>query len=250
MTSNFTRTPFVLVALAVSFSGICGQEVVAVKKETPSPCPQLSLNGPGERIIKEGERLPITVMVNGGDPNVTPNFVWTTSGGVIDSGQGTRSVVLDTNGSGYDRGIRVDLWVAGYPSDCSLQSHLNLKVVPPAVRVLEFGELTPEKETAQVEEILSVLRSSTDNVYVLGYAGKTNPRGYVNVVLKRIKSQLLASGLAYERIAFVDAGYREEPSFEIWTVPVGADAPQPKPTVKTKDIVFPKPAAATPAKKQ
>jgi hypothetical protein len=65
-------------------------------------------------------------------------------------------------------------------------------------------------------------------------------------MLKRIKAQLLASGLQYERLAFIDGGFREEPAIELWIVPVGSDAPRAKPTVNAREIVYPK---TTPAKK-
>ncbi len=206
----------------------------------PNPCPQLALNAPGGRILKDGETVSISVNLAGGDASASPNFVWTTSAGVIASGQGTRNVSIDSTGAGNDRQINVDLWVGGYPAECSLQANAVLKVVPPAHKALEFGEIEPEKETDLLKGFLETLSGNTDNIYVFGYAGRNNVRGFSNVTLKRLKTELVANGINYQRLGFIDGGFREVPAFEIWLVPVGADVPRSAPTIAAKDIVFPK----------
>jgi hypothetical protein len=221
----------------------------APKKEGPPPCPQVAVNGPGQRIFRDGERLTFAAIVTGGDPAASANFLWTTSAGVIETGQGTRTITVDTSGAGNDRQVGVDLWVGGYAPECLLQARASIKIVPPALKAFEFSELPPEQESEQLATFIPGIQHLTDNIYVLGYAGKTNVRGFANVVLKRIKAQMLASGIAYERLAFIDAGYRDLPAFEIWIVPVGADAPRPKPTLSAKDIVFPKTTTSNPAKR-
>lgn len=249
------RSVLVQIAHSVTLLVSCGvftlaqDPIIPLKKEGPPPCPQVSLNPPGQRIFRDGERLPFTAIVTGGDPAANANFVWTSSGGVIETGQGTRSITVDTAGAGNDRQLSVDLWVGGFAPECSLQARTTIKIVPPATKTFEFGELSTEKESEQLSSVLPGLQALTDNIYVFGYAGKTNPRGFANATLKRIKAQMLASGIAYERMAFIDGGYREQPVFEIWIVPVGADAPRAKPTISAKDIVFPKTAPAPPAKK-
>ena len=225
------------------------QDPIPVKKEGPAPCPQVSLNSPGQRIFREGERLPFSAIVAGADPAANANFVWTSSGGVIETGQGTRNIIIDTTGAGNDRQISVDLWVGGFAAECSLQARTSIKIVPPASKTFEFGDLPVEEESEQLKAIIPSLQSLADNIYVFGYAGKANPRGFANLGLKRIKAQMLANGIAYERMAFIDGGYRERPAFEIWIVPVGADAPRAKPTISAKDIVFPKTMPTAPAKK-
>jgi hypothetical protein len=215
----------------------------------PSPCPQLVLNAPGGRILKDGETVSVSANLAGGDGSASPNFVWTTSAGVIASGQGTRNVSIDSTGAGGDRQINIDLWVSGYAPECSLQANAMLKVVPPAHKALEFGELEPEREAELLNSFVENLSGNSDNVYVFGYAGRSNVRGYASGILKRIKSGLVAKGMNYQRLGFIDGGYREVPAFEIWLVPVGADVPRSTPTIAAKDIVFPKTAPTAPAKK-
>lgn len=211
-----------------------------------NPCPQVELRAPQEQIVKDGEQVGFAVVLAGGTPVSTPMIVWSTSAGSIASGQGTRNVRVDTNGAGQDRQLRVDVWVGGYPPECSVQGSTTLRVAPPASKVSEFGEIALEQENEMLKEFATALMSSNDNAYVFGYAGRNNVRGYTNATLKRIKTQLIADGIPYERIAFIDGGFREKPSIELWVVPVGADAPRATPTVNAKEIVFPK---APPAKK-
>jgi hypothetical protein len=136
--------------------------------------------------------------------------------------------------------LNVDLWVGGYAPECSLQANTLLKVASPASKALAFGDIEIDKEAEQLKEFATTVAGSSDNIYVFGYAGRTNPRGFSNTALKRIKAELIASGINYERLALIDGGFREQPEFELWIVPVGAEAPRSKPTVAAKDIVFPK----------
>lgn len=214
----------------------------------PNPCPQLVLNAPAGRILKDGETVSISAGLAGGDASAIPNFVWTTSAGVIASGQGTRNVSIDSTGAGNDRQISVDLWVSGYAPECALQANAKINVVPPPHKAVEFGEMEAERESELLKGFLENLSGSSDNVYVFGYAGRTTVRGYTSANLKRIKATLLTHGMNSQRLGLIDGGYRETPAFEIWLVPVGADVPRSTPTIAAKDIVFPKPAGA-PGKK-
>src|SRR5215210_3163149 len=75
------------------------QSTNPVEKRDPvpaaQPCPQLSLNAPTGRIIKDGESIAFSGGLAGGDPRVVPTFVWSTSAGIIANGQGTRNVTID-----------------------------------------------------------------------------------------------------------------------------------------------------------
>jgi len=157
-------------------------------------------------------------------------------------------VTIDSTGAGADRQLKVDLWVSGFPAECSLQDTAMLNVVPPAYKAIGFGELDAEREAEHLKTFTDSLPQTNDNIYVFGYAGRNNARGFASASLKRIKAQLVTNGISYQRMGFIDGGYRENAEFEIWLVPVGADVPRSKPTIAAKDIVFPK-APPPPAKK-
>lgn len=243
------------VLLAVFVSGAAAQPPVRVPAQpgqpvapTAGPCPKLELQTGANRILRDGEPVAFIATLAGGDANVSPTFIWSTSAGTIKGGQGTRSVEVDSTGAGADRQIVVELWVGGYAAECTVQVSTTVKVAGPATKVDEFGDLPLERETERLNGFAAALAESNDNVSVIAYAGRTNVPGHASNVLKRIKAQLAASGVPVQRISAVDGGFREAAMYELWVVPVGALAPKPTPTVDRKDIVYPKPTP-TPVKK-
>lgn len=211
-----------------------------------SACPKFELRGVGNRIVREGEQIGMSVAVTGGDGTVSPTFVWSTSAGIIATGQGTRSITIDSTGASIDRQITASLWVSGYPVECPAQFSETVKVAGPARKVDEFAELTADLENDHIKILTDSMYGMNDNVFVIVYAGRNSVRGYANVALKRIKAQIVANGVTSDRIGIIDGGFREEPAFELWIVPVGADMPKATPTIKAKDIIYPK---TMPAKK-
>ena len=237
-----------LVALLTVASAFAQREPPP-KEAAASPCPQITIANAyanSNTIVRDGQQVSFAVTLSGGDQAVTPTYVWSTSAGVIVNGQGTRSVTIDSTGAGDVRELRAELWVSGYSGECQTQASVTIRVAGPARKIAEFGELPPEKEDEQIDMLIAALSGTTDNGYVFGYAGRTSPRGYTMPVLKRIKARLLAANIPPERLGIMDAGFREQPSFEVWIAPLGADAPKATPTIKAKDIVYPK---TTPAKK-
>lgn len=211
-----------------------------------SPCPKLQVQTPTPNNARDGQPITFMANISGGDPNVTPTLVWNVSAGSIKDGQGTRSIQVDSTGAGTDRQIVADLWLGGYAPECTSQASVTIRVVGPATKVDEFGDLTTEKENDRIASVAVALSQSNDSLYVIAYAGRTNVRGYANTVLKRIKAQFVTNGIPAQRVAASDGGFREQPAYEVWIVPEGADAPRPTPTVDRKEIVYPK---ATPVKK-
>ena len=215
------------------------------------PCPRLEIQGPSGKILRDGQPVSFGVNIAGGDNNIAPTIIWNVSAGTITSGQGTRTIHVDSTGAGSDRQIVADLWVGGYAPECVLQASAAVRVAGPANKFDEFGELTAEKESERLAALVSAATSTNDHVVVFAYAGRTNVRGHAGNMLRRIKTQLAASGLQGERISITDAGFREQPAVELWLVPEGSEAPRPSPTVDRKEIVYPKtaPTRTTPAKK-
>lgn len=82
----------------------------------PSPCPEVTVTGPSD-LVKPGTSYKVTAEVKGGDKDVTPTYNWTISNGVIESGQGTSTITIDTTGATGTITATVD--VGGYDRDCS-----------------------------------------------------------------------------------------------------------------------------------
>ena len=204
------------------------------------PCPQLQIQGP-TRPMRDGEPISFGANIGGGDPNVQPIYSWSISSGTIISGQGTRNIAVDSSGAGSDRQIVADLLVGGYSVECNSGSTYTVAIAAPAKKVDEFGDLSEKDEAGKLDSIVNYLAQAPDRVHLIGYAGRTSPRGYAVDVLRRMKTYLAKSPVVGDRITMIDGGFRETPSYEIWVVPIGAESPRATPTIDRKDIVFPKP---------
>jgi hypothetical protein len=214
-----------------------------------SPCPRIEVQSPAVRGVREGQPVMFIANIAGGDPKATPQIIWSVNGGTIKEGQQTRRIEVDTAGAGAYREITADIWVGGYSGECQSQASATVRIVPPASKADEFGELAAEKENERLANLATALSQSEDHLYVIVYAGRTSVRGYAVTALRRIRTQLSTSGLDAARIMVIDGGFREQPAYELWVVPQGAEAPKPSPTVDRREIVYRKATPATPAKK-
>ena len=206
----------------------------------PPPCPTVSVQAQPNQ-VHDGQRVSFTANIQGGDQRVSPTIVWNTSGGAITQGANTRRIEVDTTGAGStsDRQIRVDVWVGGYAPECTLQASGNVRIIPPAVKFGEFGEIDDETFKRNLDALSKYLDQSPDNLHLIAYSGRTSERGLIQKWVKRIRDALTTTEIAPTRIAAVDGGYREQPLFEFWIVPAGAEPPRPTPTLKRSDIVTP-----------
>lgn len=211
-----------------------------------SPCPKVEIQSSQGRLLRDGQPVTFGANISGGDPNVIPTIIWNVSAGSIRDGQGTRRIEVDSTGAGTYREIVADLWIGGYAPECASQATAAVRVVGPAVKVGEFGDLPADKEGEHVASVAAAVSQTNDNLYVIAYAGRTNVRGYAYNALRRIKASFVAAGLSAQRIGTIDGGFREQSAYELWIVPEGAEPPRPAPTVDRKEIVYPK---TTPARK-
>jgi hypothetical protein len=205
----------------------------------PGPCPTVQIQAPAGKILRDGQPITFVANIAGGDPNVAPTIVWNTSAGTIVGGQGTKNIHVDSTGAGSYREITADLWLGGYAPECVVQASASVRIAGPANKVDEFGELALEKENERLAEFVSSIPPVNDHIVIFAYAGRNSVRNYANTALRRIRTQLVANGVPNERLSVTDGGFREQPAFEFWLVPEGADAPKPTPTVDRKEIVYP-----------
>ncbi|MFL6469114.1 MAG: hypothetical protein ACJ72Z_14245, partial [Pyrinomonadaceae bacterium] len=218
--------------------------------EAPVPCPKLEIQSASGRTLRDGQPAAFGANIAGGDSQITPTIIWNISAGSIVDGQGTRSIKVDTTGAGQNREIIAEVWVGGYAAECSVQASASIKVVGPASKVDEFADVSVEQENEKLLGVANALSNTNDHVFLIAYAGRTNVRGYASTSLRRMTSQLKTIGLPPDRISATDGGFREQPAYEIWIVPVGAEPPRPTPTIDRKEIVYPKTTPTrTPAKK-
>ena len=213
-----------------------------------SPCPQVAIQTPTPKVIREGQPVTFNARINGGDRNVTPSILWNISGGAIRDGQGTPRVDIDSAGAGAYREIIAELWLGGYPAECVIQpAPYRIEVVPPAFKIDEFGQLTADEENEKLTAAVKAAQYGNDRVYVIGYAGRNSERMFSSTALRRMRDQLIRSGLTAARVSAYDGGFREQPALELWIVPEGAEPPKATPTIDGKEIVYPPTTRTRPA---
>ncbi|HEV2705406.1 MAG TPA: hypothetical protein VGV59_05750 [Pyrinomonadaceae bacterium] len=75
------------------------------------------------------------------------------------------------------------------------------------------------------------------NGYLIVYAGRRTPNlEEANNRGRRAKEHLIKLGVARERVVFIDGGFREQLTWEVWVVPEGAPPPVPTPTVEPYEV--------------
>jgi hypothetical protein len=207
-----------------------------------SPCPNITIQSQTRRAVRDGQRIGFFANINGGDPQAVPVIVWSTSAGVITQGQSTRRIEVDTTGAGTtpDRELRAEIWVGGYAPQCVLQASATVRIIPPAYHFGEFGEIGSEDLATNLKALADFAsQTPRDTIYVIGYAGRDSERGFISNWLTRIRAGLEKAGVSAHRIAAVSGGFREQPLFDFWIVPLGTRPPRPTPTVKPSEIVYP-----------
>jgi hypothetical protein len=205
------------------------------------PCPKVAVQPQSAKLVRDGQPVTFGVMINGGDPKVIPTILWSTSAGYIKDGQGTRKIVVDTTGAGGlpERELSAQIWIGGYAPECYIQESASIKIIPPAAKFGEFGELPQKAVTENLKALADFMANTTDNLYVFAYAGRKSDRMFAANSVRRMKEDLVIAGLSPRRVMAMDGGFREEPMFEFWIVPVGAEAPRPSPTLRRDEIQYP-----------
>lgn len=250
---------FSLGCLAAVFTFlICGTLIAQLpatpQKPTPPAgeqapvCSAVTIQAQPAGTVRDGQRIFFTANYQNADARNTLTIIWNTSAGTILRGQGTSRIEVDSTGAGgtSDREVKAEIWISGSAPDCVMQASALVKVIAPATKFGDFGEVDPEKFSANLRSLADFMSQSPDNLYLIAYAGRNSERGFTQNWVKRIKTGLAQAGVPDSKIYAMDGGFREQPFFDFWIVPSGAEPPRPEPTIKRSEIVYPK---TTPAKK-
>ena len=238
------RRLFLLLMIIFLLSFGAGARVNASDQQRQQPqskCPTVRGTCPDSVYI--GEKLTFTANVEGGDSNVTPTYNWAVSAGTIESGQGTSTIQVNTDGLPPDSTVTATVDVGGFDRECSTSSSCTSSVMKKAEarKVDEYGALKPKEENARLDNfVIEAQNDPTAQAYIIAYGGRASRAGDAQKTAARAKNYLVNKrGLSQDRVVSVGGGNREEPMVELWIVPSGAQPPQPVPTVN--------PGAAKPA---
>jgi PEGA domain-containing protein len=210
-----------------------------------SPCPfPVNISAPTQ--VTEGEIITYTADVAySGDAALKYAWKVTPSSARIISGLGTPTLNVDSTGLGGQR-ITATLTTDDGSSDpACAQSAQAVSIIAPIKKVAivaqEFDECnncTFDDQKARLDNLAVELQNDpTTRAYVIAYGGRMSPVGQVEKLMNRAREYVVTQrGIDASRVTVVNGGYREEDSVELWIVPSGASAPQPRPTVQAGEI--------------
>ncbi len=106
--------------------------------------------------------------------------------------------------------------------------------------ISKLGEYVgaPADETKQLDNFATILGQDTSQQgYVLIYAGRSSRLNYTEVKANRIKNYLVKMRkLDAGQIVTIHGGHREQATVELYLVPSGATPPLPAPTLKPEEV--------------
>jgi hypothetical protein len=102
----------------------------------------------------------------------------------------------------------------------------------------EFGDVCWRHEKEILRNFAIMLQNEPEaRAYLVHYGGRRTPSlNVARVRGQRAKKHLAKLGISPERIVAVDGGFREEFTWQVWSVPKGANAPMPEPTVERREV--------------
>ncbi|MBV9211380.1 MAG: hypothetical protein JOZ52_12155 [Acidobacteria bacterium] len=226
-----------------------------VKHVITRPCPYpVSVSAPS--VVDEGDVITFSSDVAYGGQSAL-NYTWTVSppSARIMSGAGTNSITVDSTGLGKQK-VTAILVVDDGSGDAACrqmaQATVDITAPPPPLvpphKFDEFPSVAFDDDKARLDNLAIELQNSPDATgYLFVYSGKTSRVGQADRLGARALDYLTKTrGIDSQRIVVVNGGYRETDYYEFWTVPQGAQPPQPSPTVDASEV---RPAPERPARR-
>jgi hypothetical protein len=211
-----------------------------------SPCPY-PVNVTAPASVSDGDIVTFTADVGYSGPSAL-NYTWTVSppAARIMSGAGTPTITVDSSGLN-NRRLTAILVVDDGSGDraCrqTAQAATGVAALPQLStpkRFDEFPSVAFDDDKARLDNLAIELQNNPGSTgYVVAYAGRSSRAGEAERMGRRAIDYLTTTrGLSGDRVRFVNGGYRDTNSFELWLVPQGATPPTPMPTL-TPDQVHP-----------
>src|SRR5688572_23869948 len=198
---------------------------VAAAQRTDPICPTIEIIGPSG-LTNPGDTLTFAVTLSSTPANV--RYVWNVSRGVIEDGQGTRSIVIRTSLEDHGQNVEATVSITGLPKNCV---HKATEIAPVASLVEgqpvdQFGIL-PRND----------IRGRLDN-YFHELSNNPHDRGFVviqlgpgdNPNLTNSRYRLIVQHVRFRKfdLSRIDFGFElgGETGTTLWRVPPGARLPK------------------------
>jgi hypothetical protein len=209
-----------------------------------SPCPY-PVNVTAPATVNDGDIVTFTADVGYTGPSGL-NYTWTVSppAARILSGAGTPTITVDSSGLN-NRRLTAILVVDDGSGDraCrqTAQAATGVSALPtltPPKRFDEFPSIAFDDDKARLDNLAIELQNNPGSTgYVVAYAGRNSRAGEADRMGRRAIEYLTTTrGLSGDRVRFVNGGYRDANTFELWLVPQGATPPSPTPTLTPEQI--------------
>jgi hypothetical protein len=199
--------------------------VVSSAQEEKIDCPTISITGPAE-ITNPGDVMVFRADVKGTVPSGS-KFQWTVSSGIVEGGQGTRSITVRTSTGPTELNIAATLKLTGLPNTClvsatEIASIMSLPIGEPVDR---YGQISLFDEYARIQNGITAAKDNPTSLLVMI---RESPRfgSAERVRLSKIKafiSQRLHFSLGKLRII---TNISPQTQNTIWLVPPGAKMPE------------------------
>ncbi len=209
-----------------------------------SPCPY-PVNVTAPATVNDGDIVTFTADVGYTGPSGL-NYTWTVSppAARILSGAGTATITVDSSGLN-NRRLTAILVVDDGSGDraCrqTAQAATGVAALPqltPPKRFDEFPSITHDDDKARFDNLAIELQNNPGSTgYVVAYAGRNSRAGEADRMGRRAIEYLTTMrGLSGDRVRYINGGYRDTNSFELWLVPQGAAPPSPTPTLTPEQV--------------
>lgn len=187
-------------------------------------CPSVGIICPDQIIA--GQPVTFTSNLEGGNGNVPKIYNWTVSSGKIISGQGTKSITVDTTGM-EGRALTASLAMAGYDEECLATCMIQFPAPIAGRKFDQFPDIARNDEKARLDNFTIGLQTDpTATGYVIVYPGRTDRADLAQKRATRITDYMVNTrGLDARRIVTVVGSLRDDFRIELWIRPQGAPAP-------------------------
>jgi hypothetical protein len=175
-----------------------------------------------------GPEFEVKLTISGTRPTDKLTYNWSTSAGIIASGQGTPSIKVDSKGADGQT-ITATVEVDGLELGCEKTVSFSQPIrcgLPPSTRLFDrYGDMSFNKEKERLDNLAIQLQQETGSqgyIIVYGVQLKRAERARKYLVTKR--------GIDPDRLEIIEGGDRHEATVELWVRPNGAEAPTADPT--------------------
>jgi hypothetical protein len=217
-----------------------------------SECPVVNVSCADFVISGDPATFNANVMGGGADAELT--YHWVVSGGTIQSGQGTSSVVVDTTGLPNSSSVTATVDVKGLPEPCpdSASCTTGVMTVITEDRIDEYGDIKFEDEKARLDNFAVELQNWPQGVgYIVAYGGRVGRRGEALKRAERAKGYLTGvRDIPAGQVVIIDGGYHERLMLALKLRGRDLPPPAPSPTVDPSEVRFIKSAPKAGARRR